>query len=126
MPPTTFRRTSQLGDSYWLYVVWDPLGTPDSLPLIIRNPVKHLDHAKREVFAARFYLIPAEAINQKNLSAVLDDKTVQETLDRHHLSHSIDSVPSYDEIDDDELNEILWLAIRGTEPPAPVRSYFAR
>jgi hypothetical protein len=31
-----------------------------------------------------------------------------------------------DRIDDDELNEILWRAIRGTEPPAPVRSYFAR
>ena len=30
-----------------------------------------------------------------------------------------------DAIDDDELNEILWRAIRGGEPPAPVRSYFA-
>jgi YVTN family beta-propeller protein len=30
-----------------------------------------------------------------------------------------------DRIDDDELNEILWRAIRGTEPPVPVRSYFA-
>ena len=31
-----------------------------------------------------------------------------------------------DRIDDDELNDILWLAIRGTAPPAPVRSFFAR
>jgi len=31
-----------------------------------------------------------------------------------------------DRIDDDELNDILWLAIRGTEPPAPVRSIFSR
>lgn len=31
-----------------------------------------------------------------------------------------------DRIDDDELNDILWRAIRGTEPPAPVRSYFSR
>ena len=31
-----------------------------------------------------------------------------------------------DAIDDDELNEILWRAIRGGEPPAPVRSYFVR
>ncbi|MBM3727038.1 MAG: hypothetical protein FJW40_16645 [Acidobacteria bacterium] len=31
-----------------------------------------------------------------------------------------------DRIDDDEMNEILWRAIRGTDPPAPVRSYFAR
>jgi YVTN family beta-propeller protein len=29
--------------------------------------------------------------------------------------------------DDDELNDILWLAVRGTPaPPAPTRSYFAR
>ncbi|MBI1787922.1 MAG: bifunctional YncE family protein/alkaline phosphatase family protein [Acidobacteria bacterium] len=31
-----------------------------------------------------------------------------------------------DRIDDDELNDILWRAIRGTEPPAPVRSYFGK
>ena len=31
-------------------------------PLRIQNPVKHLDHAKREVVAARYYDIPAEAI----------------------------------------------------------------
>lgn len=31
-----------------------------------------------------------------------------------------------DDIDDDQLNNILWAAIRGTPPPPPVRSYFAR
>jgi DNA-binding beta-propeller fold protein YncE len=31
-----------------------------------------------------------------------------------------------DLIDDNELNEILWLAIRGTDPPPPVRSYFGQ
>lgn len=34
-----------------------------------------------------------------------------------------------DRIDDDELNEILWVAVRGSEgapPPAPVRSFFSR
>jgi phospholipase C len=31
-----------------------------------------------------------------------------------------------DRIDDDELNEILWRAIRKTEPPAPTRSWFSR
>ena len=28
--------------------------------------------------------------------------------------------------DDDEMNDILWRAIRGTSPPAPVRSFFSR
>jgi len=55
-------KATQLGDTYWLYVVWDPLGTPDPEPLRIRNPVKHLDHAKREVVAARYYDIPADAV----------------------------------------------------------------
>jgi hypothetical protein len=31
-----------------------------------------------------------------------------------------------DRIDDDELNDILWTAIKGTTPPPPVRSYFGR
>jgi DNA-binding beta-propeller fold protein YncE len=31
-----------------------------------------------------------------------------------------------DRVPDDELNAILWLAIKGTEPPAPSRSYFSR
>jgi len=55
-------KAAQLGDTYWLYVVWDPLGKPDPEPVRIRNPVKHLDHAKREVVAARYFDIPADAI----------------------------------------------------------------
>lgn len=31
-----------------------------------------------------------------------------------------------DRIDDNELNEILWLAIKGTTSPTPVRSFFSR
>ena len=68
-------RGSQLGDSYWLYVVWDPLdlpapsatrqaGNPIPEPLRIQNPVKHLDHAKREVVALRNSDVPAEAVEQ--------------------------------------------------------------
>ena len=57
-------KAAQLGDSYWLYVVWDPLNSPDSQPVRIPNPVKHLDHAKREVAARRFFDIPAAAVEQ--------------------------------------------------------------
>jgi hypothetical protein len=55
-------KAQQLGDSYWLYVIWDPLNNPDPNPLIIQNPAKHLDHAKREVIAARYFDLPADAI----------------------------------------------------------------
>jgi len=55
----------QLAETYWLYVVWDPLG--DSPELVrIHNPVAKLDHAKKEIVAARFYEIPAEAIHAAN------------------------------------------------------------
>ena len=57
-------KAQQLGDTYWLYVVWDPLDDPDPTPLMIRNPAKHLDYAKREVVAARYYDLPAEAVEQ--------------------------------------------------------------
>ncbi len=31
-----------------------------------------------------------------------------------------------DEADDDELNDVLWKAIRGDAPPPPVRSFFGK
>jgi hypothetical protein len=43
-------------------VVWDPLSNPNPEPLCIQNPVKYLDHVKREVMAARYYDIPADDI----------------------------------------------------------------
>ncbi len=56
-------KAQQLAETYWLYVVWDPL---DKSPELIRihNPAAKLDHAKREIVAARFYEIPAEAVEQ--------------------------------------------------------------
>ncbi len=55
-------KATQLADSYWLYVVWNPLDSPEAEPMRIQNPAKHLDHATREVIAARYYDISAEAI----------------------------------------------------------------
>jgi SNF2 family DNA or RNA helicase len=56
-------KAQQLAETYWLYVVWDPLGDfPDLVR--IHDPVAKLDHAKREIVAARFYEIQAEAITR--------------------------------------------------------------
>ena len=55
-------KAQQLGDSYWLYVVWNPLNDPEPLPVMIQNPAKHLEHAAKPVVSARFYDIPAQAI----------------------------------------------------------------
>jgi superfamily II DNA or RNA helicase len=54
-------KAQQLADTYWLYVVWDPLGKSPEL-VRIQNPAVRLDHAKREIVAARFFEIPAEAV----------------------------------------------------------------
>ena len=57
-------KAQQLGDTYWLYVVWDPLDAPDPVPLMVRNPAARLDHAKKEVVAARYYDLPAAAVEK--------------------------------------------------------------
>ena len=57
-------KAQQLGDTYWLYVVWDPLENPDAIPVLVQNPAKFLDYAKKEVVAARYYDIPADAVEQ--------------------------------------------------------------
>jgi hypothetical protein len=61
-------KATQLGDSYWLYVVWEPLGTNPEL-VVIRNPAAKLDHAKKEIVAARYFDIPSEAINSTAFKA---------------------------------------------------------
>jgi hypothetical protein len=61
-------KATHLGNSYWLYVVWDPLENLDSEPIRIQNPAQKLDHAKREILEKRFYEIPAEAINNHKYS----------------------------------------------------------
>jgi superfamily II DNA or RNA helicase len=57
-------KAQQLGDSFWLYVVWDPLNNPDPAPLMIQNPTKHLEHAAKVVMSARFYDVAAEAVEK--------------------------------------------------------------
>jgi len=57
----------QLVDTYWLYVVWNPLDKPDAEPLRLQNPAMHLDHAKKEIVAARYFDVPAKAIEQAGM-----------------------------------------------------------
>lgn len=52
-------KATQLGATYWLYVVWDPT-TPDRELLKIQDPARVLDHAKREIVTARMYELRAE------------------------------------------------------------------
>ena len=55
-------KAQQLGETYWLYVVWDPL-TPDHRLVKIQNPYRVLEHAVKHRQIIRRYEIPAEAID---------------------------------------------------------------
>ncbi|MGC8623937.1 MAG: helicase-related protein [Phycisphaerae bacterium] len=54
-------KAQQLRDTYWLCVVWDPL-EPNHELIRIANPAEKLDHVKKEIAAARMFVIPASAI----------------------------------------------------------------
>jgi superfamily II DNA or RNA helicase len=56
-------KAQQLAETYWLYVVWDPLGDNPEM-IYIQNPAARLDHAKREIQAARLIEIPFQALKK--------------------------------------------------------------
>ncbi len=59
-----WHKANQMGETYWLYVVWDPTGNPDAVPDRVQNPAKHLGGDVQEFVAARHYDIPANAIER--------------------------------------------------------------
>jgi hypothetical protein len=61
-------KAQQLGPTYWLCVVWDPLQDDHEL-IRIQNPAERLDHAKKEIVVARMFTIPARAIDQHGKKA---------------------------------------------------------
>ena len=56
-------KAQQLQDTYWLYVVWNPL-SPDHRLVKIQNPYKVLEHAVKHREVIRRYEIPAESIDR--------------------------------------------------------------
>ncbi len=56
-------KAQQLAETYWLYIVWDPLG-PNPELVRIQNPAARLDYAKREIVAARFVESPRRRLWQ--------------------------------------------------------------
>jgi len=65
--------------------------------------------------------------------AVYHNEPPRVPLDEKNPEHSATAARSMkldfsasDLADEDELNDILWIAIKGTTPPPPVHSLFAR
>ena len=58
-------KARQLRETYWLYVVWDPLEAgPETEPVCVQDPAHRLEYAAREVRVVSGYDIPAEAIER--------------------------------------------------------------
>lgn len=58
-----WRKAKQLGDTYWLYVVWDPTSVDYEL-VCIQNPAARLGPWVKEIFTLSHYEIPPEALKQ--------------------------------------------------------------
>jgi DNA-binding beta-propeller fold protein YncE len=88
------------------------------------NPMTHFDAGARPMNAA-FQATPvATPYTAEKPHIPLDQRNPTQSATAARSARM--DFSEEDRIDDDELNDILWLAIRGTPPPAPVRSYFAR
>ena len=88
------------------------------------RPMTHFDAGARPMSGA-FQSAP-------NLAPYIAEKP-RIALDERNPAHTASAARSAqldfseaDRNDDDELNGILWRAIRKTDPPPPARSYFAR
>lgn len=88
------------------------------------RPMTHFDAAARPMFAAfsrqavttpYSAIEPTYSITERNPGQAAGSRESA----RMDFTHE-------DRIDDDELNSILWRSVKGTPPPAPVRSSFVR
>ena len=88
------------------------------------RPMTHFDAGARPMFNC-FSKDPVLTPYQVEKPRIaLDDRNPQ-TSPTAARSSRLDFTDA-DLNDDDELNDILWLAIRHTDPPAPVRSMFGK
>ena len=89
------------------------------------HPMTHFDAGARPMHAA-FQSTPDLApYNAEKPRIALDDRTPAASPTAARSSRL--DFSEEDRIDEDELNDILWTALRGSSPPPPpTRSYFAR
>ena len=56
-------KAQQMRDTYWLYVVWNPLEQDPRADSHLQPCGESLDHAKKEIVMAKMFCVPAAAIN---------------------------------------------------------------
>jgi hypothetical protein len=78
-------------------------GTCSTCSVTFTSAQEFYEHLDDCVLRVVQQIDPAETINQKHLTAIAEDKQVQETMGKHHLPNSVEgSVLSFEEEDDDE------------------------
>src|SRR5580704_14693988 len=88
------------------------------------HPMTHLDAGARPMFASFAQQASLAPYQAEKPRIPLDERNPANSSTASR-SARLDFTKE-DLNDDDELNDILWRAIRGTEPPAPMRSMFAK
>ena len=63
MTTNEWLKARQLGKTYWLYVVWDPVEA-GAEPICVQDPAHRLEYAAREVQVVAGYEMPAEAVER--------------------------------------------------------------
>jgi hypothetical protein len=87
------------------------------------HPMTHFDAGARPMFAS-FSQQPSLAPYQAEKPRIsLEDRNPANSSTAARSARL--DFSKEDLNDDDDLNDILWLALRGTDPPPPTRSLFA-
>src|SRR5262249_147956 len=92
--------------------------------LLELRPMTHFDAGARPMSASFEATLDAAPYTAEKPRIALDDRNPAATPAAQRSARM--NFDDADMIDDDELNDILWLAIRKDAPPPPVRSFFAR
>jgi hypothetical protein len=107
--PPNSRRKSPSGKKGSSAAALNPTeGTCSTCSVTFANAQDFYEHLDDCVLRVVQQVDPAEAINEKHLVAMSEDKTVQETLDKHQLPNVVDySAPAFEDDEEDEDEELL-------------------
>jgi DNA-binding beta-propeller fold protein YncE len=96
-----------------------------SIELILGiRPMTHFDAAARPMFGSFSREADLRPYNVQSPTASLTDRNPPNGAGAQKSARM--DFSEADKIDDDELNDVLWRAIKGSEPPVPTRSAFSR
>ncbi|KAF2270798.1 hypothetical protein CC78DRAFT_549889 [Lojkania enalia] len=113
--PPNSRKKSPTGRKPYSGAQQNLAGTCSTCSVTFANAQEFYEHLDDCVLRVVQQADPSEAINQRLLTSVAEDKDVVETLDKNGLSNSVEyTVPNYDEDEDeDEDDEIDASGARG-------------